>query len=79
MNMLQQSKLMQQTDKVKNSKAQQHLTQLAVQQQQLVQQIQQIQIQQRQFLLACLAQPFMGINQGKFVFHDTTVHGRQPR
>ena len=64
MNMLQQSKLMQQTDKVKSSKAQQQLTQLAVQQQQLVQQIQQIQIQQRQFLLACLAQPFMGVNQG---------------
>jgi hypothetical protein len=79
MNMLQQSKLMQQTDKVKSSKAQQQLTQLAVQQQQLVQQIQQIQIQQRQFLLACLAQPFMGVNQGKFVLNGTTVYGQQPR
>lgn len=64
MNMLQQSKLMQQPDKVKNSKSQQQLTQLAVQQQQLVQQIQQIQLQQRQFLLACLAQPFVGVSQG---------------
>lgn len=63
-NMLQQSKLMQQPEKVKNTKSQQELMQLAVQQQQLVQQIQQIQLQQRQFLLACLAQPFVGVTQG---------------
>lgn len=63
-NLLQQSKLLQQPEKLKNAKSQQQLTQLALQQQQLVQQIQQLQLQQRQFLLACLTQPLVGVNQG---------------
>ena len=69
-NVLQQSQLLQagsasSGEKTKTSKAvQQQLHQLAGQQQQLLQQISQIQMQQRQYLLACLMQPF-GVPQGE--------------
>ncbi|KAL3851996.1 hypothetical protein ACJMK2_015685 [Sinanodonta woodiana] len=61
-NVLQQSQLMQQQQDKKSGNSKQ-LQQLALQQQQLIQNIQQIQLQQRQFLLASLVQPF-GAPQG---------------
>ncbi|KAK3589495.1 hypothetical protein CHS0354_030618 [Potamilus streckersoni] len=62
-NVLQQSQLMQQQQDKNKSGNSKQLQQLALQQQQLIQNIQQIQLQQRQFLLASLVPPF-GAPQG---------------